>query len=141
MGQAGHGADFKGTVRGKGFSGFDLRTALHIGARSDEARGRHFLGSLAALQVFTQALSVADVRCIFTQGDAILPPSLCKDNNTALKTKRNHQACPKFVAGLSARGMNCTTRASKAFGERRSAHSRNSPGSCHNVMVKRSFFF
>jgi len=56
--------------------GFTLLSDIFIGGRSDGQEDRHFLGRIAAFNIFPTALTDAEAECVFLAGDALLPPSL-----------------------------------------------------------------
>jgi hypothetical protein len=56
--------------------GFTLLSDIFIGGRSDGQEDRHFLGRIAAFNIFPTALTDSEAECVFLAGDAVLPPAL-----------------------------------------------------------------
>jgi len=53
--------------------GFNLLSDIFIGGRSDGALDRHFLGRIAAFNIFPTALTDDEAQCVFLSGEAVLP--------------------------------------------------------------------
>ena len=53
--------------------GFNLLSDVFIGGRSDGALDRHFLGRIAAFNIFPTALTDDEAQCVFLSGEAVLP--------------------------------------------------------------------
>ena len=51
---------------------FDLRSSIFLGARSDLAADRNFLGKMALLKVYSSPVNNAEASCMFHDGEEIL---------------------------------------------------------------------
>ena len=51
---------------------FDLRSDIYIGARYDLDPGKHFLGKISLLKVYSSPLSDAESHCLFFAGDILI---------------------------------------------------------------------
>jgi hypothetical protein len=63
-------------ANGQTMKGFTLLSDIFIGGRSDGQADRHFLGSIAAFNIFPTALTPDEAECVFRAGDSQLPPAL-----------------------------------------------------------------